>query len=75
MTYEQTLSRASGHFLSRQLPVDWHKWELSRVDKFIKKWRCELVEDQPVQLVYEYIETLAIDMLRFVEEQNKTTDE
>lgn len=70
MTYQEALRRASGHYLCRHLPKSWGDWEMDKVDKFIDRWKCELVEDQPVSVVYEYIETLAIDMLRIIKENH-----
>lgn len=69
MTYEQALSRASGHYLCRHLPEDWEKWDQTKIDRFISKWKCELVEDIPIEVVFEYIETLAIDMLRLLNQE------
>jgi hypothetical protein len=69
MTYEQALSRASGHYLCRHLPTDWAKWDQTKIDRFISKWKSELIEDQPIEVIHEYIETLALDMLRLLNEQ------
>lgn len=71
MTYDQALRRASGHYLYKHLPEEWNQWQGDKLDKFIDKYKCELVENQPIHTIYEYIETLAIDFIKAIRENAK----
>jgi len=66
MTWEEALTWASGTYLQYELPLKWPSWSETQLQKFIDENRADIVQNVDSKLIFEYIEVLALDMLKLL---------
>ena len=64
MTKEQAISRASTHYLTTQIPEEFFGWDEEKQNTFLNAHAWEPFKDYPPEDIYEYIDNLALDMMK-----------
>jgi len=67
MTWNEALTWASGTYLQHELPMKWPSWNDEQLQKFINDNRADIVKNADSRLIFEYIEVLALDMLKLLQ--------
>ena len=73
MTYQkheiEDLIEASSHYLTVELPHNFHKWKEKKLDQFIKNHLWKPFEYEEVDVVWDHISGLARSIRSYIEKQ------
>jgi hypothetical protein len=69
MTKEQALIRASAHYLTDPIPEEFFDWNELKQDVFLEDNAWQPFEEFPPELLYQFIDELALDMMNIAGEK------
>jgi hypothetical protein len=73
MTYKkheiEDLIEASSHYLTEELPHNFHKWKENKLSQFIEDHLCQAFEHERYDYVWDNINILARGTRRYIEKQ------
>jgi len=73
MTYKkheiEDLIEASSHYLTIELPHDFHKWKEKKLDQFIEDHLWQPFEHEEIDVVWDHISGLARSTRSYIEKQ------
>lgn len=67
MDKSQSFISASRHFLCEELPSYWEELTQKEIYEFLNYNKSEIMMDIEDERIWEYIETLALDMMDIIE--------